>query len=270
LLEGGPHSYTRELLLAGFAVNGSELTAEHTEALSTLVSYMSEAPVAEYGILSVIGRASQTGSETNNQQLSLARANAAALFLRAQGVPADHIGTVKGYGSQVPLTNQPGIEAAANRSVVLTFVFVVDQEQGVAPTPTTGGSRHWGLSVTLAGGAGHVGIGGGFFVGRLKNIDSGAIRTITFAGAGVGVGLSTPGATPDLSFEEFTTGAPYVMDDFKGQLAVMTGMSGGFMVGYGAARFSIPFMGVDVLLTGLNYGQVGWDASANVGTILFP
>ena len=69
--------------------------------------------------ITIEGHTSVSGSEEQNQKLSLRRAEAVKRYLVERGVPAEQLRTV-GYGASRPLTTDPSPEAQkTNRRVTL-------------------------------------------------------------------------------------------------------------------------------------------------------
>ena len=88
----------------GFEVDSSALLVEHTEALSPFIATLRDYPAS--AVVSVVGRASQTGPEASNRQLARDRADRVRAYLIASGVPEDRVGPVVFHGSEGP-TGQP-------------------------------------------------------------------------------------------------------------------------------------------------------------------
>lgn len=257
------------VLFANFAVNSTALTKEHEAGLKHLVAMLKSAKGSK--VITIEGRASQTGPETNNIDLSFGRGKAVREYLVKAG--ADSIGPVAGYGSRDPLKGGKGKEIDVNRSALARIKLATTQKPKRKPRavskPKPKGSNYWAIKLSLTGSGGHAGIGGAFAIGKLKNQISGIVHQVSFQGGGIGVGLQTPGADPgwgDWSY--FKTDSQYTFEDFDGTLARLTMAGAGFLVGYAAVILSLPNLGANQIdCGGWNLGSVGADASSNVGTL---
>lgn len=132
-------------------------------------------------------------------------------------------------------------------------------------------SRRWAVKLSVSGGAGHLGPGGAFAVGQLRNLTTGEFVSGSFVGAGLGAGLQTPGADPGWGdWTTFETERPLVFDDFhRSHAGLATIGLGAAFVGYAWTWLSFPGLGVDsIFVGGFNVGAVGADASTNTGVWL--
>jgi len=158
---------------------------EHTDTLSPFIAMLRDYP--DSAVVSVIGRASQTGPETTNRQLARDRADRVRAYLIANGVPEDRVGPIVFHGSEEPLVNLPGREDEMNRSVELVIEWVdLDYESGF----TAGGSTEWQLDLTVTFGGARNDIGGQLQVGTLTNRDTGVSKTVTATILGLDMGAS--------------------------------------------------------------------------------
>ena len=126
----------------------------------------------------------------------------------------------------------------------------------------------WAIKMSLGGGAGHLGLGGTFAIGQLKNRRTGQVAQGSFLGGGIGVGLQTPGADPGWGdWVNFTTEDICTFADFDNTLARLTTAGGGIaIVGYSLAWISFPMRGANsIYVGGFNMGALGADAGSNVG-----
>ena len=124
MLRGGTLDWTRakvpfSVLLPDFATNRPELTSAHVRWIEDLAIILLEHPSLEIDL--VLGRASQTGDESNNETLSKNRASAVADELTRLGVypPPPTVGV----GSSQPIQNLPGVESELNRSVEIRMWY---------------------------------------------------------------------------------------------------------------------------------------------------
>ena len=101
------------VLLPDFGVNQAVLTDEHADAIAGLAQMLLAHRPLEIDM--VVGRASQTGNESNNLSLSKARAGAVLEELDRLGVypPPPAVGV----GSTEPIQDLPNVESELNRSV---------------------------------------------------------------------------------------------------------------------------------------------------------
>lgn len=122
LARGGSIDITRaqlplSVLIPDFGVNLDTLTDKHRQELAGLAETLLLQPSLEIDLLT--GRASQTGSESNNLSLSKARARAVAEELGRLAIhPAP---PHRGLGSSDPLQDIPGVESELNRSVEISL-----------------------------------------------------------------------------------------------------------------------------------------------------
>lgn len=123
-VRGGAVDFTRakvpfSVLLPDFEVNRVSLTNEHLTEIEGLAEILLSHPALEIEML--VGRASQTGDESNNISLSKARAQAVADELERLSIypPAPTIG----LGSSEPIQNVPNVESEFNRSVEISLWY---------------------------------------------------------------------------------------------------------------------------------------------------
>lgn len=121
---GGTVDYTRakapfSVLLPDFGINQASLTNDHLTEIEELAEILLSHPALEIEIL--VGRASQTGNESNNISLSKARAQAVMDELERLSIypPAPTIG----LGSSQPIQNLPNVESEFNRSVEISLWY---------------------------------------------------------------------------------------------------------------------------------------------------
>jgi outer membrane protein OmpA-like peptidoglycan-associated protein len=234
------HSY-----VYGFGVNSSALLAEHTDVLTTPIEFLREYP--DSAVVSVIGRASQTGPEGNNRQLSRDRADRVRSYLISSGVPENRFGPVVFRGSEEPLVNVPGREEEMNRSVELVIEWV---DMLVDPVYLTGTSMEWKLDLTVTFGIG-VGIGGQVQMGTLTNVTTDESRPVSawilgldlgeslFATAAASFGLPVGN---DGVFAMPTPPGPVDFDWFDGRFIVVTSVGASAVIGldHSTVRFRNP------------------------------
>lgn len=107
------------VLLGGFEVGQSHLSDEMLDALIELSGVLRETPAIELDLL--LGRASQTGGDATNDQLSADRAE--AVFDALVSLDVSPLPRVYALGSEDPLEDLPGHESAVNRSVELRLWY---------------------------------------------------------------------------------------------------------------------------------------------------
>jgi outer membrane protein OmpA-like peptidoglycan-associated protein len=229
----------------GFGVNSSALMAEHTDKLMTYIEYLRAHP--DSAVVSVIGRASQTGPDATNRQLSRDRADRVRAYLIANGVPEDRVGPVVFRGSEDPLVNVPGHEDEMNRSVELAIEWV---NVIADPTFLAGGSMNWKLDLTVTFGIG-AGIGGQYQIGTLTNRTTSEHRAVSAAILGLDLGESlfvtaaTSGGLPIGNDGEFSVPTPpgaVDFDWFDNRFIVLTSVGASAVVGvdHSTVRFRNP------------------------------
>ncbi len=252
------------ILFANFDVKKAELTDKHRSALDQLYEVLSSS--SEAYIEKIEGRASQTGPEANNEIFSRERANAIKKYMVEKGFDAQNIGVIIGHGSRDPLKNQPGIESGVNRSAEVSYYMWVDvpEKIKVKPTPHEGGATHWAIQIALVRSdlGTDPGISGANAIGRIKNTDNGEWRGGKFAGQGLALGIGLPGVFADRKWIHFETDAPYSFQDFHQTEMHLSGITGGFLVGYTDISISFPKLGVkNLIIEGLNAGSAGLHAA---------
>lgn len=257
---------TGRVVVANFDVNSAELKPEMRSALADVAQVLNSSP---HALAYVEGRASQTGPDQVNEELSGLRAEAAAQELLRLGVDASKIIEVFGLGAADPLVDHRGHEEPLNRSITVHYQIPLPVRVKTQPPPARPqGTTHWSVRVVLSGSAGHAGIGGAGALVELKNRDTGQKRQGYFIGGGIGVGLQSPGADPGWGdWEDFETDRRVTFDDFDGTLSRLTMAGAGVaLLGYTLAYLSFPTLGANSIpVGGWNMGAVGADASTNVG-----
>lgn len=115
-----PEAITEIPQIAFFAFNSAEILPESRADLDAVARVLVAHP--ELGRIRVEGHTDPSGTERFNLGLSLRRAQAAAAYLVACGVPADRLVPV-GYGEREPLfSNETAEGRAANRRVEFTIL----------------------------------------------------------------------------------------------------------------------------------------------------
>lgn len=229
----------------GFGVDSSALSAEHTDVLATPITFLRAHP--ESTVISVIGRASQTGPDANNRQLSRHRADRVRAYLIASGVAEDRVGPVVFHGSEDPLVNVPGREDEMNRSVELVIEWVNVLADAAFQA---GGSMNWKLDLTVTFGLG-AGIGGQYQIGTLTNLTTGEHRAVSAAILGLDIGESmfvtaaASGGLPVGNDGEFSMPTPpgaVDFDWFDNRFIVLTSVGVSAIVGadHSTVRFRNP------------------------------
>jgi hypothetical protein len=246
-VEGDPARlrFATNQLIFDFAVDSPVLLAEHERILDDLREYVTVNPEAT--IIAIVGRASQTGPDSNNDALAFDRAETVRAHLLATGLPESRIGPTVAAGSSRPLINVPGREAAVNRSVEL----LLDWEHVPTPPPAPSGigATRWRLELAMTFG-GSAGIGGQIQVGRLFKLGPGqreVSRAVTAWIAGADVAKSVgPVAAYDAPIpspidEEgvFTTAAAVDFDWFDGRLMFVASAGGSAIIGAAVTMITI-------------------------------
>jgi outer membrane protein OmpA-like peptidoglycan-associated protein len=163
----------RSTFLYGFDVNSSALKTEHADTLMTFIQYLRDHP--DSTVVSIIGRASQTGPEGNNRRLSRDRADRVRYYMIANGVPDARVGPPVFRGSEAPLVNVPGREEEMNRSVELVIEWV---DVVVDPGYVPGQGLDWKLDLTVTFALG-LGLGGQLQIGTLTNLTTDERRAVS-------------------------------------------------------------------------------------------
>jgi len=114
------------LILFGFEKDSARLLSTHEEALDRLVETLDDNSVSEYSVTAIVGGASQTGPERENEALSRDRAETVRTYLEGEGLK---VADPKYVGSSRPLIDLPGEECAHNRYVIVEFHTCADSRQ---------------------------------------------------------------------------------------------------------------------------------------------
>ncbi len=230
-------------IIFDFDVNQSDLKAEHQGRLDELITFLEDHPGAQ--IVSIVGRASQTGPEPNNENLAFDRAETARAYLAASGISTSRIGPTLASGSRLPIVDSAGREEAINRSVEIICAWEVELEQ--VPTLTSSKmSTQWNISLGVTFGAGAVIFAGQVQLGRLTNKSTGESRHVQAFIAGPelakSVGPVFAASVGTSAFEEgdFETARPVDFDYFDGQPIVLLSIGGAFTVGGSATKVYFP------------------------------
>lgn len=100
-----------------FASAGSTLSGSSPTVLTNIATLVKPCPAVK---LAIVGYTDSDGSESNNQKLSLRRAEAVKAFLASAGIPADGM-TTQGKGEAEPFVpNDSPAGKALNRRVEIT------------------------------------------------------------------------------------------------------------------------------------------------------
>ena len=219
----GKYHMVGSFVIANFDVNKVELKKEHKDAIDKLTDILNSSSSAQCVL---IGRASQTGPELNNQKLSINRAGTIAKHLKNEGVSAAKLTDSVGVASKIPIKNAPDVEEAINRSVEVLFAYPAPNPKppklpDPKPSENPKASRKWGVKfwLDITGSTPVVGPALSEIVGTLKNLKTGETKSIRIPSHGGGVGLSfIPfNISPFGKFTEFETKHAILIDDFKKQ-----------------------------------------------------
>ena len=190
-IDGRPVDRAAELastFLIGFPVDSPALQPDHERALDELVAMVLDQPGS--AVVAVVGRASQTGPEANNQALAFDRAETVRAYLLGAGLAPSRVGPTVANGSGRPVIDVPGREAEVNRSVELVIDWRLTIEQPPQPpAPPADASSEWELDLSVTFGADII-VGGQVQIGRLRNVRAGTSKLVTAFLFGVDVGKS--------------------------------------------------------------------------------
>lgn len=198
--------------LSDFGVNQWELTPRHYQQLNHFRQQLLNS--VDYTILSIEGRASNTGPESvtntrrqsgpGNRELSRLRANTVAQWLYEEGLLSNHNPNVVGYGSSSPLIPADG-ELGINRSVVISYTIVKEFPPS-PPSPIQ--STNWEITLTTSASGGEV-AGILWAKGKLKSSLSVTEYDIEILNSGMTASLLPAGISHSRpSFSPFTTHRP--------------------------------------------------------------
>lgn len=102
-----------------FAVDSAQLTPNFYESLNKVADSLKTYPDT---LVQVIGHTDSTGSAAHNQQLSVNRANAVAVYLSAQGIAQERMQAL-GMGESQPVADNKTAEGRAqNRRVEIKII----------------------------------------------------------------------------------------------------------------------------------------------------
>lgn len=253
--------YQAWLLLYNFDVNATDLKPEHQSALNRLIQILGM--MEEYRIEEIQGRASETGSEGNNQLLSAGRSNAVVSYLIDEGLHATEIPPLLNLGSGSPISVVPGIpEDPVNRSVLILYHVLFPATRIATPDPPrleSGRtlSRDWAIRVVTSGNLHEVG-GVSVMDVHIKNCVTGEARP--FGMMGVGLGISAGGSIDLGGWTSFHTLYPVSFREFNAAV--------GFYYTFGIETFGFgaeqAYLRLPYLVDGpISLGGMGLETSFN-------
>jgi hypothetical protein len=240
-----PERRTASVFVYDFDVDSTALMPRHTDVLRPQIDLLRAQPKS--AVVSVVGRASQTGPEANNRLLSRERAERVRAYLVANGVPEDRVGPVVFHGSENPLVDVPAEESELNRSVQVVIDWV---DLPADPTFGLGGSTEWQLDLTVTFGVG-AGIGGQMQIGTLTNLVTGEHHEASANILGIDFGHSVgPTAAFDLPLPDSPDGVfsmphppgPVDFEWFDGRFITLTAVGASALGGvdFSTLRFRNP------------------------------
>jgi outer membrane protein OmpA-like peptidoglycan-associated protein len=213
-----PHVTQGRIILGDFSVNQWSLTSSHLRKLDTFTQLLNNS--AGYEVLSIEGRASNTGPESSdntlpnrggpgNVELSRLRAEAVVQYLNDRHYLSGFTPLINAFGSSSPLVLSNG-EVDGNRSVVIYYTLVTELPYQMLPNlepPQSILSRDWGITITKSISAGRLG-GTQIACGQLKNLQSNSVYKFMISEVGVTVGLPINASIGAVSYTPFTTLQP--------------------------------------------------------------
>ncbi len=205
------------MLLYNFDIDSIDLKPEHQDNLNRLVAMLEW--MEQYRLEAIQGRASETGSEENNQRLADERGSAAASYLAERGIPLERIPALPSppLGSADPIRVVSGMpEDAVNRSVLLFYRILIPRLRFPTPTPprpVPGITRYrdWAIRVVLTGSL-HEGVGVSLMDVHIKNCATGEYGVFAIFGLGAGINA---GGSLDIGWTSFQTIYPVTLRDFN-------------------------------------------------------
>ncbi len=256
------------VLLANFDVYGTDLKPKHVEILDRIVAEANGSNVEDLRIERILGRASQTGGEPVNQELSLLRAEAAANHLAPI---ADRIGEPpRGLGSSDPIEDRIGREEPLNRSVELECYMRVAANLLPEQTPPAPAAHpnDWEIRLVASASAGEE-VGVMTADGEIRRPDDPDTRwRFKYVGYGLVIGLTLPGADPQAAWTAFKVPYAATIDDFDGALCRLTVLSygtAGVTEGAAAAFISFPMLDANSIWVGGSSVDIGASGGTSVG-----
>lgn len=260
------------VLISNFDINSATLKVEYHKGLEQLSNALNASNGAK---AIIIGRASQTGTETWNKSLSEQRAESVLNFLTGvNGVDKNKFIDTIGAGSEFPLKDNRGIEEQINRSTQIFFfipIVIPPPPPPPPPKPAAVGSKEWEIQImpNLTVGAA---IAGTFLAGKIRNSTTKEERAGAYVGGGLGASLKYMPKTGGVSDDwiEFSTDDYYTLDDFDGTLCRYTTAGAGFLVGYSVSYISFPNLGANsISVGGFELGSFGAGGSTTAGVWKF-
>lgn len=230
-------------IIHDFDVDQATLKPVHTAKLDDLIAFLEEHPDAQ--IVTITGRASQTGPERNNERLSFNRAETTRAYLVASGILPSRIGPTIGRGSRLPIVDATGSEEAMNRSVEIICDWKLELEQ-VPSISSSRMSTRWNIDLGATFGFGAASFVGQVQIGRLTKKTSGESRTVEAfllgpeLGKSLGPVFAASVTVPGFEEGNFETPGPVDFDYFDGQLIALFPVGGTFAVGGSATKIVFP------------------------------
>lgn len=260
-----------KMLLADFDIDSDALKLEHREALDNLkklVGYSSEANRKLGRIILIEGRASKSGSNKHNLELSERRAEKVKEYLLSGSstLSESDINLVRGVGEDQPLSNLGKFEDPSERSVLVEYLTTVGAPTITDPGPTLRksdhGLRNWSIRFKL-----NPKVEKDLWLPiasmdvQIKNKTTDKVLTGRIAMGGPMIGIS---AISSMKSKEWTNWidiqtVPLQDEEWDGRIFTMVRIGAGAYVG-GAESFHFSFPGIieeDVMELHLNEGSVG-------------
>jgi outer membrane protein OmpA-like peptidoglycan-associated protein len=272
------------ILISNFDIDSNALKTEFFGALDQIALMMNASTRSK---LLIEGRASQTGRDAYNLELSQRRAESVYDWLvGVGGVSREKIVDVIGVGWADPIVDRRGLEEPLNRSVLLIFSIPLNDVKPPnmkdhPPSKREQGSNEWSIRINFDASAG-AGISGSFATGELKNEKTGEKRVGFFSGLGIGIStkLSLPGASGWGEYAKFKTENDITFEEFSGVICRFTTASAGILfIGRSFSYISFPTLDLrgriapdgpnSISVGGWNMGQIGAGGSSTVGVWQF-
>ena len=230
-------------IIHDFDVGQASLKPEHKAKLDELLAFLDEHPDAQ--IVTITGRASQTGPERNNEQLSFNRAETTRVYLLASGILPSRIGPTIGRGSRLPIVDAAGSEEPMNRSVEIICDWKLELKQ-VPSISSSRMSTRWNIDFGATFGVGAAIVAGQVQIGRLTKRTSGESRPVQAfllgpeLGKSLGPVVAASVTVPGFEEGDFETPGPVDFDYFDGQPIALFPVGGALVVGGSATKVVFP------------------------------
>lgn len=237
--------YQGWVLLYNFDVDSVNLKPEHIERLNQLIRTLNL--VATFRIDAVQGRASETGREEHNRDLSEGRGASVRQYFIDHGIGETVLADLPHppLGSSDPLRVMEGYsEDEVNRSTLIYYHVLIPAQRIPPPPPrrraTVGSlSQEWAIRI-VASGTLHGAAGISLADVSIKNCRTGEAGA--FALVGLGIGVAAGGSIDNPGWTSFRTLYPVHLGDFDAAVGFYYTLGAEVLIGYSQAFLRMPYI----------------------------